>query len=379
MKTIPSGLATLLAAEVSTFATCWKATRQDGTVFGFTSFSQDLIVSGVTYKASTGYTPSQLQWSAVLDVDNLEVISMLNSASITDADIYAGLWDYCAIEVFYVNWVDTTQGTIKLIKGHLGVVNSGKTQFHAELRGMMQALQQTVGRIYTAACNADFADSRCAAPGGGVASLAAFTVTGAVTSVTSNGVFIDTSRTEADIVTHATVSLPVASPGIVGWTAHGLVTGSPVSFTNSGGALPTGVVSGTTYYVIYIDANTFYLATTAGNALANIPINFTGSSTGTDTGYQGTPVGWFTAGLIKFTSGLNNGFSGNVKLYESATKKITLQIQMPYTVTVGDTYSMSAGCLKRFQQDCVTKFSNAINFRGFPYVPGTDALISGVS
>ena len=95
----------------------------------------------------------------------------------------------------------------------------------------------------------------------------------------------------ANIGVQATVTLPVASPGIVTWTAHGLGTGAAVQFTNSGGGLPTGVVSGTTYYVIYIDANTFNLASSSANAYTGTQINFTGSSTGTHTGYQGTPVG----------------------------------------------------------------------------------------
>src|SRR5674476_993137 len=84
----------------------------------------------------------------------------------------------------------------------------------------------------------------------------------------------------------ATVTLPVASPGIVTWTAHGLSTGSAVQFTNSGGGLPTGVTAGTTYYVIKIDANTFNLAASSAAAYAGTQINFTGTSTGTHTGYQ---------------------------------------------------------------------------------------------
>lgn len=95
----------------------------------------------------------------------------------------------------------------------------------------------------------------------------------------------------SNIGVQATVTLPVASPGIVTWTGHGLATGAAVQFTNAGGGLPTGVTAGTTYYAIKTGADTFNLASTSANAYAGTQINFTGTSTGTHTGYQCTPVG----------------------------------------------------------------------------------------
>ena len=77
----------------------------------------------------------------------------------------------------------------------------------------------------------------------------------------------------------STVTISVASPGVVTWTAHGLATNTPISFVTTG-TLPTGIVSGTVYYVhTILDANTFTLSTTAGGA----DINTTGVSTPTHT------------------------------------------------------------------------------------------------
>ena len=47
MKTVSAGLEAHLALEATTLATCWKVTRTDGTVYGFTSHDKDLVVSGV--------------------------------------------------------------------------------------------------------------------------------------------------------------------------------------------------------------------------------------------------------------------------------------------------------------------------------------------
>lgn len=91
----------------------------------------------------------------------------------------------------------------------------------------------------------------------------------------------------------ATVTMAVASPGVVTWTGHGLVNtpldgnnGVPVFFQTTGSLL-TGLVANTTYYAVPINANTFNVATTVANALAGTFINFTGAQSGTQTGFMG--------------------------------------------------------------------------------------------
>ena len=79
---------------------------------------------------------------------------------------------------------------------------------------------------------------------------------------------------------------------------------------------------------------------------------------------------WFTGGKITFTSGLNNGLSMEVK-ESTAAGIITLQELMPFDIAAGDTYSMYAGCTKRFTEDCIGKFANGVNFRGFAHLPGS--------
>ena len=86
----------------------------------------------------------------------------------------------------------------------------------------------------------------------------------------------------------ATVTITIASPGVVTWTAHGLVAGDTVRFTTTG-ALPTGLVAGTTYYVLAagLTADTFQLGLTDGGAA----INTTGSQSGVHTGIN-APYGY---------------------------------------------------------------------------------------
>lgn len=77
-----------------------------------------------------------------------------------------------------------------------------------------------------------------------------------------------------------TFTVTIATPGVFTLASHGLATGNCVSLTTTG-ALPTGLVANTNYYVIYVDANTFRLATSYANALVPTPINTTGSQSGT--------------------------------------------------------------------------------------------------
>ncbi|MFT4076848.1 MAG: hypothetical protein QM647_15085 [Asticcacaulis sp.] len=76
----------------------------------------------------------------------------------------------------------------------------------------------------------------------------------------------------------STVTITIASPGVVTWASHGLQDGNTISFTTTG-ALPTGLTAGTTYYVKYVDANTFQLAATSGGTA----IVTSGTQSGTHT------------------------------------------------------------------------------------------------
>jgi hypothetical protein len=79
-----------------------------------------------------------------------------------------------------------------------------------------------------------------------------------------------------------TVTITIASPGVVSLTSHGFVGGERVYLTTSG-ALPTGLSIDTDYWVIYVDANTFRLASSVTNYMAPTPINTSGSQSGTHT------------------------------------------------------------------------------------------------
>jgi len=76
------------------------------------------------------------------------------------------------------------------------------------------------------------------------------------------------------------VSITIASPGVFTLSNGGLITGQAVVLLTSG-ALPTGLTSGTVYYVGGASGSTFRLATTFANAIAGTYINTSGTQSGT--------------------------------------------------------------------------------------------------
>jgi uncharacterized phage protein (TIGR02218 family) len=84
--------------------------------------------------------------------------------------------------------------------------------------------------------------------------------------------------------------------------------------------------------------------------------------------------GYFNAGKITFTSGLNNGLSMEVKSYTVGV--LVLQLPMPYAIAVGDTFSVRRGCNKIGRLgDCKLVFNNYVNFRGEEDLPGLDKIL----
>ena len=119
-----------------------------------------------------------------LDVNNLEVQGFLDSASIVEADITAGLWDYAEINIFQVNYNDLTMGEMDMLRGWIGEVKTGKLVFIAELRSLTQKLQQTIGSLYSPSCRAILGDTQCKV------NLASFTFTASATTITNNRQFL---------------------------------------------------------------------------------------------------------------------------------------------------------------------------------------------
>ena len=103
MRTLTGDQKTHIAQENTTFATCLKLTFPDASVVGYTNHDKDLVVSSVTYSASSGYTPSDVKNTDQLNVNNMDIQGLIITGGVTENDIAAGKYDGAAVEMFIIN------------------------------------------------------------------------------------------------------------------------------------------------------------------------------------------------------------------------------------------------------------------------------------
>lgn len=163
----------------------------------------------------------------------------------------------------------------------------------------------------------------------------------------------------------ATITVTIASPGVVTWTGHGLQAGAGVVFTTTG-ALPTGITSGTRYYVISasLAADSFQFSTSAGGAA----VNTSGSQSGTHTGTSNPafPTNYTKRrriGSILRESAAIVAFTQAGDLFMRATGILDVDVSNPGTNAVTRTLSVPTG-------------SNVLVMANWHFIDGTFAANS---
>ena len=281
MRVIPNSLQDALDSGASTLARCWRVTRRDGAVLGFTDHDRQLTFDGTVFEPESGFTPSAIEMATGLSVDTHTVSGALQSGRIVEADILKGLYDGAGVELFLVDWLDAGSRLL-LSRGQLGEIRRSGAAFEAEVTGLSDQLNQPVGRAFLNACSCRLGDAACA--------------------------------------------VDLTDPAYSG--AGALVAlGDPQQLTVSG-----------------------------------------------LTGYD---EGLFTGGLLTWTTGPNTGQQGQIKAHIAAGAEtfIELWLSPAFPATIGDQFSITAGCNKTAQM-CADLFGNIENFKGFPHIPGDDVVAS---
>jgi uncharacterized phage protein (TIGR02218 family) len=160
MRELPSALAAHLATGETTLCWCWRLTRRDGAVQGFTDHDRDLVFDGTTFEAAAGMTASEKRATVGLSVDTLALTSAVSAERLAEADLAAGIYDDAAVEIFRVNWAGTDQRAL-MRSGNLGEVKRAGLAFAAEVRGLAHRLQEPSGRLFQYGCDAGLGDARC--------------------------------------------------------------------------------------------------------------------------------------------------------------------------------------------------------------------------
>jgi uncharacterized phage protein (TIGR02218 family) len=91
-------------------------------------------------------------------------------------------------------------------------------------------------------------------------------------------------------------------------------------------------------------------------------------------GLDGFDEGWFTGGVLTWVGGANA--DAKARVVRHAGSEIELAAAPRFEIEAGDAFVVTAGCDKSFAT-CGAKFANRDNFRGFPHMPGPDAVLAG--
>ena len=275
MRNIAAGLAASLASGVTTLAHVWRITRRDGQVFAFTDHDRPLSFDALTCEPISGLSAGAMEKSLGLGVDTASIVGALSSDAITEQDLALGLWDGARVELYRVDWTDTTQRA-HMFAGRIGEVRRGAQAFEAELRGLQSPLNVAGGRVFSRFCDADLGDARC----GKDIETSIFRGTGVVTALLAGGAF------RAD-------------------------------------------------------------------------------------GLEAFAEGWFTRGRLVWIAGGENEVAAH--RVEGGDAVLELLDPPGQALVLGAAFAVYAGCDKRFET-CRAKFANTLNFRGYPHMPGNDAV-----
>ncbi|MBS3981300.1 MAG: DUF2163 domain-containing protein [Rhodobacteraceae bacterium] len=280
MKNLSPALQAHLDDGTTTLSWCWRISRSDGVALGFTDHDRPLSFDGTAFEPESGFAASEIRAGSDLAVDAQDATGVLTSDRITETDILDGRWDNAAVELWRVNWTDTSRRVL-LRRGAVGQIRRGRMAFVAEVRSLAHVLGQTVGRTFQAGCDARLGDARCG---------------------------IDL---ENDI-----------------YKGAGVVTD--------------------------LLRDRSFMAS----------------------GLSGFDAGWFTSGTLTWTSGANAGRVTEVLAHglDGSIATLTLLEAPVRAIAEGDSFTARAGCDKRITT-CSATFANVANFRGFPNIPGQDAVL----
>jgi len=277
---LPQPLQSLTDVSNLYYTALWRITRTDGTILRFTDHDCPLVVGIETFTPAGGFSASARQHNADLKPTNLELIGILDNASISHDDLRAGKYREAMVEEMVVDRRFPWAGNFSKSVYWVDQVKFSNGRWDVQISGLMRWLQPHVGQLYGRTCRYKLGSTGC------TVNLAGITITGIVTS-------ISTTQVRKRFIASALI---------------------------------------------------------------------------------GHATNQFAAGLLTWTSGNNNGLLGEVKSFNGTTGEFVFQLSAPFNIQVSDTFTVYPGCDKQ-ATTCLTKFSNLVNFGGFPTVPGEDVAI----
>lgn len=182
-------------ADYRTRVLCLRIVPLTGSPIRLTHHPKCLRMSnGAQYLAGSGYDVTAYSASANLSPSMVDIEGIAGMAGIGADEIASGLFDNARAYLFATSWAAPVEDEEPIVASIYGKTTLMDDRYRIEEMALIDALNQSVGHSYSAACPKTFGGQEFA---GCKVALGPITVTGTLTGVTSKAIVRDSTRAEA--------------------------------------------------------------------------------------------------------------------------------------------------------------------------------------
>lgn len=179
-------------APYATSAWCVRIECTNGTTVRLTAYPHDLTMSNATiYRTDSGYEPTAFSATSSFSPSAMDLDGIVAVGGVSRDELASGVFDNARVYIFKTSFLAPVEDYEPIAAGFFGKTTLEDDHYKIEGMSLIDAMNQSVGKVYQAACSRTFGDAGC------TKNLASLSVTGTITSVTSSYVFLDAARSEA--------------------------------------------------------------------------------------------------------------------------------------------------------------------------------------
>lgn len=182
-------------APYETAVKCLRIECTNGLTVRLTRYPVDLVMSNdEVYQSGTGYDFTGHSATASLTPAAIDLDGFLGFAGVTRDAIQSGVFDGARCYLFACDFLNPVEDYEPIVASIMGKTTIEDSRYKVEEMALVDALNQSVGKSYTAQCGKTFGGQEYA---GCKKALGPLTVTGTLTAVTSSAIIRDAARSEA--------------------------------------------------------------------------------------------------------------------------------------------------------------------------------------
>ena len=161
MKSINEELKDILSSDTINIVRCWKIELSNGNILGFSTNDGEFNYDGIKFNPLSADNIKTIDVSLDIKADEFKISNLISSELIRVDDILNGLYDNAKVEIFLIDISRLDLGKVSLLNGIISSIECDDNIFTANIKGLKNELNKTIGEIYSPLCRARFCDSKC--------------------------------------------------------------------------------------------------------------------------------------------------------------------------------------------------------------------------